>query len=109
MPYNRVLVQRASGITIMPQRYLSCYVGRANSDHKSQRQNLKPLGRVVVKEYAHRLLCYAFHGQPGPDQTVVSHTCNNPTCLNPKHLKWATQEGNMNNTGEESDESEDEV
>jgi len=49
-----------------------------------------------VYEFAHRLVCFAFNGAP-PDMQhkVVSHMCHNPCCLNPRHMKWDTIRGNL--------------
>lgn len=107
MPYKRSLVLEASGINIMQRGYLSCYVGQADTTHQSQRAHgntPRALARVAVRMPAHRLLCHAFHGVPAPDpenpqerRKVVMHKCNNPSCLNPGHIKWASQWQNMNN------------
>lgn len=47
-------------------------------------------------EFAHRIICWAFHGPPAPGQ-VVMHLCNCPRCMNPAHLKWGTQAENLAN------------
>lgn len=28
----------------------------------------------------------------------VAHSCGNPSCINPRHLRWDTRKGNMNDT-----------
>jgi hypothetical protein len=49
-----------------------------------------------IVEYAHRLVCFAFNGPPHPaSDKVVSHICNNPYCLNPKHMQWDSLVGNF--------------
>lgn len=50
--------------------------------------------QLVVWEKAHRLVCWAFHGPPPAPGSVVMHTCNTPSCLSPKHLKWGNQRQN---------------
>lgn len=46
----------------------------------------------IQREYGHRLMCWAYHGPPQGNETVVRHTCCNPKgrCLNPAHLEWST-------------------
>lgn len=62
---------------------------------------LKGLGTF----FAHRLVCFVFHGPP-PDgngayceagksvKPQVVHTCGNRRCLNPLHLSWGTAQLN---------------
>jgi len=42
---------------------------------------------------AHRL-SWVIHNGDIPKGLVVRHSCNNPTCVNPKHLKVGTQKDN---------------
>lgn len=44
--------------------------------------------------YLHRLVFRAFVGEI-PAKHVVMHTCDNPGCINPKHLKVGTHDDNM--------------
>jgi hypothetical protein len=45
------------------------------------------------QEYAHRVLCWAWHGPPpggwDGENYLVSHKCHNKSCLNGLHLSWA--------------------
>jgi hypothetical protein len=50
-----------------------------------------PNGRSLV---ASRVMCAIAHGR-APDETMeAAHSCGNPMCVNPKHLRWATSKEN---------------
>jgi len=44
---------------------------------------------------APRLLCVMVNGAPESDKIDTAHSCGNPGCVNPKHLRWATPKENM--------------
>lgn len=44
---------------------------------------------------AHRVMCYLTHGDPPADKPDAAHRCGNSTCVNPKHLRWASISENM--------------
>lgn len=39
---------------------------------------------------AHRHVCELAHGQPLDPSMEAAHSCGNPACCNPHHLRWAT-------------------
>ena len=41
-------------------------------------------------QHVHRLTCAARHGEPGDPTHHAAHTCDNPPCCNPRHMRWAT-------------------
>lgn len=45
--------------------------------------------------YAHRVAWQIANGRPPGSREVVRHTCDNPPCVNPNHLKIGTHRQNM--------------
>lgn len=41
-----------------------------------------------------RMVCEATYGPPFP-RAVALHSCDNPPCCNPSHLRWGTQKENV--------------
>lgn len=44
---------------------------------------------------AHRLMCAMAYGEP-EGEMQAAHSCGNRSCVNPQHLRWATQIENDN-------------
>lgn len=60
-------------------------------------RNEQGYGRVWLNgklESAHRVAYTLFTG-PIPEGIKVLHTCDNPQCINPAHLRLGTQQDNM--------------
>lgn len=47
-----------------------------------------------IKMYTHRLVTEMFYGAPKPNQYAL-HSCDNPPCINPEHLRWGTAKQNV--------------
>lgn len=58
------------------------------------RRNQKGYGRFDDGIPAHRWAYECFHG-PIPDGKMILHSCDNPSCVNPKHLRPGTHMENM--------------
>ena len=43
-----------------------------------------------VQKRASRWMCIIAHGNPPTAKHVAAHNCGNPSCVNPRHLRWAT-------------------
>lgn len=44
---------------------------------------------------ASRISCFLAHGSPPHASAKSLHSCDNPTCCNPSHLRWGTQLDNV--------------
>jgi len=44
----------------------------------------------MVQHRAHRIVCAEVHGAPPAGRDKAIHSCDNPSCCNPRHLRWAT-------------------
>lgn len=51
-----------------------------------------------VQKRASRWMCILAHGDPIPASLVAAHSCGNPSCVNPGHLRWATNYENSQDT-----------
>jgi hypothetical protein len=49
-----------------------------------------------VQKRASRWMCIIAHGEPCDETMHAAHNCGNPSCVNPKHLRWATPKENAN-------------
>ena len=60
-------------------------------------RNRQGYGRLSLDgrcEGAHRAVLLRIVGQPAPNQEAC-HSCANPSCINPRHLRWDTRKANM--------------
>ena len=60
--------------------------------------NNKGYGLAVVggkQKTASRWMCILAHGNPVAPRIHAAHSCGNPLCVNPMHLRWATHKENM--------------
>ena len=65
---------------------------------KAVRSKSTEYGSIWFKgktEYAHRVAYLVFKGEI-PSGLEVMHSCDNPKCINPDHLKLGTHQENMN-------------
>jgi hypothetical protein len=83
--YNLEVVEQTKYIyNCSSDEYLRVWVGKGVNNQK-------------YFDYAHRLVCMAFKGGPNDwskNGPVVNHKCDNPACLNPRHLEWVSKSEN---------------
>lgn len=48
-----------------------------------------------AKMQVNRLVCTLAHGNPPTPAYDAAHSCGNPLCCNPRHLRWATRADNL--------------
>jgi hypothetical protein len=77
-PDDPIRVRLAGRYTVTPA---GCWEWNAAKNNKGYGQ-LNYQGRRLL---AHRL-SYESHNGPIPDGLILRHTCDNPPCINPKHL-----------------------
>lgn len=58
-------------------------------------------GKRGKTEFAHRI-SYELHYGENPGESRVLHSCDNPSCVNPNHLRLGTQKDNVADMEERS-------
>ena len=57
-------------------------------------------GRMLL---VHRISCMAHHGTPTAAAPYALHSCDNPACFNPAHLRWGTPSENTRDSSMRSE------
>lgn len=52
------------------------------------------VGGAKRRATAHRAMCIAAHGPPPFAKAEAAHSCGNPWCVSPLHVRWATSREN---------------
>lgn len=64
----------------------------SGADYGTYRTDGKKFGKKV---FAHRAVCERVHGPAPGEKAQVAHSCGRRACVNPQHLRWATNGENQ--------------
>jgi len=78
----------------------SCWLWTASCDENGYGRFAFGPKATVRKVQASRFAYTVFNGVEVEKEFVVRHTCDNPSCCNPKHLILGTHQDNMNDMKE---------
>lgn len=89
------------GYPDLEERFHSKYVRGADSQCWEWRGARREFGHGIITrngrvEVASRIALELATGEPAPDGMLACHRCDNPPCVNPKHLYWGTRQDNAN-------------
>ena len=70
---------------------------KTNCWNWSGRKSIDGYGMFYFREhiYAHRFSCECVHGPASKYKPLCLHSCDNPSCINPDHLRWGDNTDNM--------------
>lgn len=95
---GRSLAERLSGKIDRSAGLFGCWPFIANAKSDTGRGQIRALNPRTGKTYAREAYAVFWelhHGRPVAPGKVICHTCNNPLCCNPYHLREDTQTANM--------------
>lgn len=85
-----------------PKAWLEAHVGHDSDDcliwpfYRNDNGYGRLYGGRSRQVYAHRIMCALSHGEPPSSTYEAAHSCGrgHEGCVNPRHLRWDTTQGN---------------
>jgi hypothetical protein len=84
-----------------PERFLQDVVLKENGSgcliwpYARMQAGYGVIRRNGTAKYVHIIACEARHGPKPQGRFEAAHSCGNPACCNPQHLRWATPRENQ--------------
>ena len=97
-------VERFFDKIAIPEDKAGCWLWTASQKNIGRRGSTVGYGQFYLRshmEAAHRVAYWHANG-PFAQELLICHTCDNPPCVNPKHLFAGTSQDNVNDRGEKN-------
>ncbi len=97
--YGDPLAGRRGASPGEPLRWIEAHVGHQDDGCLLWPFEIGRTGYGTVRHkdkrrVASRVMCEMAHGAPNDPAMDAAHSCHNPPCCNPRHLRWATRSEN---------------
>ncbi len=94
MKYRKIDEIRFWSSVNVTKKNNGCWYWKKNTGHSFGYGSFRINGKTYL---SHRLALIFFCGNENKDKFVL-HSCDNPACCNPNHLRWGTQKENISDS-----------